>query len=92
MMANCFQFETQGHCHFILKENCLRYAGEQREKTFTMSKGTGSGEGDQRSEMAFTRGRGLEEAGVEKECSQDVVAYASHVGLKIYEAEKGDRG
>lgn len=40
----------------------------------------------------FTRARGLEKAGVEKECSQDVVACADHVGLKIHEAEKGDRG
>lgn len=57
-----------------------------------MSKGSGPGEEDQMSEKDFTRARGLEKAGVEKECSQDVVACADHVGLKIYEAEKGDRG
>ena len=44
------------------------------------------------SEMDFTRGRGLEKAGVEKECSQDVVDCAYHVGLKTYEAEKEDGG
>lgn len=44
------------------------------------------------SEKDFTRATGLEKAGIEKECSQDVVDYAYHVGLKIYETEKGDRG
>lgn len=57
-----------------------------------MSKGSGPGEGDQMSEKDFTRATGLEKAGIEKECSQDVVDYAYHVGLKIYEAKKGDRG
>lgn len=40
--GHCLPFEIHGH--FILKENCVSYAGEQREKLFTMYKGNGPGE------------------------------------------------
>lgn len=53
--GHCLQFEVQDH--FILKENCVSYAGEQREKPFTMSKENGPG-GVQMSDVNFLGGIG----------------------------------